>query len=190
MFMNKRNVSVILPYLYAALIAMSLWLVGLNLVLYLVEEKYYLVNHLDQEYRTLGLVATVALLATISRKHFNKWVGIGSIVLFLGVIIVQSYFVRFYHQFQYIPEIRSISKNWTVQGDVIVITGRDFGEVLRPGTVRVGELEYKILDWNNHYIEAQQPIPDGYYKAPLVVCNYLDVCTEAGVVEIKDPAYL
>jgi hypothetical protein len=186
---NKSFTTQLYPYIFIALMLISLWIVSFDVVEYLFTEYWYVWNEIGGNTRTwalLGLIFAGAFLPI--RKVTQKQMGVMVAVLLL-TLTAHSAYRNYYDDLQKFPKVKSISRDWSIQGDRITITGRNFGGEWQLGGIVVGELEFNIISWNQNRVVAEQPVPDSFFSAPLMIINhYGNQTIVVEDFEIKNPS--
>ncbi len=181
--------------LSVAMLVISFWVLIFIAVEYGVTAHRYLRDSIPQLWRFLGLLLLIAGGLLTLNKLERKKIELGSkvlvacLLLFLFTLGTYKQYSLFYDNLERIPKIRSVSKNWSIQGDRIAIEGKNFGDKSDEASkVRVGELEFLIISWGNKRVVAEQPVYGEYFTDDLLICNARGNCTSAGNFSIKDPA--
>lgn len=193
--MQKNGFSAYKNHLLVALVIIPTWLIITDATQYLLTEPWYLRNSIPDSWK-LGFILSLLLLGLVKIRFLekrgykaNKSGLIITGIFFLLTLFAHQRYVKFYLQLQTVPKIKSISKNWTIQGDRIAIEGRNFSSHWQDeARVAVGEVEFNIVSWSNRRIVVEQPLSDQYFTDMMIVCNRRGNCTEIGEFTIKDPA--
>lgn len=188
-FSNKR-LSPIQSLFILSLLPLVAWLIAVDMAQYFLTEYWYVFNHLNSNYTTLGLIGLIIIFSVVARETLKVGYALVIMGIFFLVLIGHISYSKFYNELQRVPKIKSVSKNWTIQGDKIVITGRNFGGEYQPGQIIVGDLEFLISSWTNYKIVAEQPVPSKFITDTLILCNFLDNCISQGQFTITDPSTL
>lgn len=147
---------------------------------YLLTEWRYLLDSLNRTYLALFFITLILSFTFISNKltfprafklstHHNSLLPLA---LLLTTVITGYWYQSHYSSLQRIPKVKSISKDWTIQADLVIITGRNFGSTIDTGTVYVGDLLFHNISWSNHRVVVEQPVPDEFFTAPMSLTNH------------------
>lgn len=185
--LSKKGLSPLQSLFVFSLLSIVIWLVAVDMAQYLLTEHWYVFDHLNSTYTTLGLIGLIVFTALIARKNLKLLHAALIIGIFFLVLIGHINYSRFYEELQQIPKIKSVSKNWTIQGDRIQITGRNFGSPSQPGKVMVGKLTFQNIYWDEYKVVVEQPVPEIFFSDNLLLCNSLLLCIDTGLFEVRDP---
>jgi hypothetical protein len=180
--------------LLLAFITISLWFWSWAVAEYLLTEHWFIIPRLTSTQASLWLICIIAIVASIAQlfKLWDKKIRLKTAIIitifFIISVIVYGRYQQHYSWLQTIPKIKSISKNWSIQGDLIAIEGKNFGEAWRAGSVKVGELEYVVRSWPDARVVVEQPLIQDYQFAPLILSNYHNNQATIENFELRDPA--
>lgn len=173
--------------LIVSLLTITLWLVIIDLFEYLFTYKWYLLNSVSIETKTITLVV-VFLVCTLF--FYKKEQLLDSFVLIFFVVVITSHgiYTNYYQYLQNSPQIKSISKKWSIQGDIITIKGKNFGDEWERGAIWAGETDMIIKSWSNYKIVFEQPVPTGFTTDKLMLCKASEFCTSISPYQVRDPS--
>jgi hypothetical protein len=139
-----------------------------------------------------GFIILATLFTTLGDKFLKKYqlTLLQIAIILLIAIFFHSNFTNYYQYRQRFPRIKKLSKNWTIQGDQVIIYGKNFGQSYQPGIVAVGDMLFNIKHWSSHKIIAEQPVPDKFFTGELKVVNHYQNTDTVKNFTIKDPAEL
>lgn len=183
--------NTLVRYFLATFLIFCTWLITSSFLEFIDTQILILHKELPNDIKIsifYGITTLVAILFT-STNFFN--ISIKKFFLFAlgGAAIAMSFHVvytRYYHWRQTFPLLININQNWSIQGDHIIITGRNFGEAWRPGEVKINDFTYKIVSWNDEKIIAEQPVIPDYFSSNIEICNYHDHCISTPF-SVRDP---
>lgn len=183
------------PSVALALASVSVWLVIWGVLEYLLTEHWFVTAKLTSTQASLTLVfimivtSVLAYLLSWWQKKLPPLYALLVVVLFIASVAGYHQYKNYYQWLQTFPKVKSVSKNWTIQGDGVAIEGKNFGEEWRPGKVWVGDIKYQIVNWHDKRVVVEQPVTTNYQTSTMIICNYRQNCV---VVEksfqIKDPS--
>lgn len=188
---NSHKSSVLLYYFSISLLTVCCWILIVDIFQLFLVELLILVNGITYLLKlTLLLLVTLATsLVFWSLRHrkkgnFNK-IFFFVIICFTFLHIILTFTIE---KLEHTPRVKSISKNWSIQGDKIVIRGKNFGEPWSKGKVYVDDLEFTIVSWNNFRILVEQPVSEYSVNGILIVCNHAGNCSRGKSFAIRDPS--
>lgn len=180
--------------IFSAVICLEIWLILYSTTEWLITEHWFISNSVPNQLAATMLLAvmSVAAIFTYKARQYRKRFNGISIIIFtllsvfflVGIKTYQNY----YSNLQRIPKIKSFSKDWSIQGDKIVIEGKNFGSAERAGTVHVNEIVFSVYSWSNTRVVVEQPITQQYQVGKLKITNYHGNSAYIEPFELKDPA--
>lgn len=179
--------------LITAMFTISLWLFAVTLIEIVLYHNWWVVRHLSRDVSfALLLLISFAAMFYFKKKRLRKKleklpVFIFTVILSVTTLIGVNYYQQTKEQLNQTPQIKSLSKDWSIQGDRIKITGRNFGQAWQEGTVKVDDLYFNIKSWSDTHIIVEQPITDQYKKSKLVVTNHYNKQTQYDFT-LKNPS--
>ncbi|MCC6710915.1 MAG: IPT/TIG domain-containing protein [Candidatus Pacebacteria bacterium] len=147
--------SKLLPELLLSLIILTIFLVTVDVFQYLTTEYWWLYDSLNYKYTTIYLILLIIVFSFFNFKHWLiKWPKTGFLIggLFIVTLFFHNQYTHFYNQLQQYPKIKKLSKNWGIQGSLVRITGRNFGEPHEQGVVYLDDQEMVIKKWSDKEI--------------------------------------
>lgn len=189
--LSKKRLSPLQSLFVFSLLSIAIWLVAVDIAQYFLTEYRYVFDHLDSTYTTLGLIGLIVFTAVFARENLKLLHTVLIIGIFFLVLVGHISYSRFYDELQQIPKIKSVSKNWSIQGDRIIIEGRNFGNPQEPGKVFVGQLLFNIKLWTDTKVIIEQPVPNSFFRKPLFLKNAKgSIVKVAEDFVIRDPSEL
>jgi len=136
----------------------------------------------------LGSLLLAQLLINRLARHVSIYkLIIASIVIFQLVLIANQFYSSYSAKRILYPRILAVSKDWSIQGDRIEILGKRFGEISDQGSVKVRDTEFMIISWSNNRVVVEQPVPQSFFKSPLILTKSTNQSDQIDIFEIKDP---
>jgi magnesium-transporting ATPase (P-type) len=155
--------SKLLPVLLLSLIILTIFLVTVDVFQYLTTEYWWFYDSLNYKYTTIYFFLLIVISSLIDLKNkpldWTKicvWVGI----LFLITLFFHNKYTHFYNDLQQYPKIKKLSKDWGIQGSLVRITGRNFGEPHEQGVVYLDDQEMVIKKWSDKEVIFEVPVMD------------------------------
>lgn len=180
-------------YICASLLLVVIWIIISNTLELTVTHWHYLRNDVPESWK-LSLFGFLLLVFAAALTRLQKWIdGVSPLVLslFLGAFILtlvaQQKYRAYYSNLEKQPKIQYITRNWSIQGDRLVIKGRNFGDPWRLGSVWLNDIEYTIVSWDDERIVIEQPVTEQFTSGTLVIKNEAGNVVEVSEFEIKDP---
>ncbi len=189
------KIKELIIYFFVSSTVVSFWIILVDLFHYLLTQKYFVYYQLPI---TIGLLSLIILLIVASlfcnQIKFNFiaiqpiWLVLGIFVLVFSGIFTHKQYQAFYSRLQHIPQVKSVTKNWTIQGDKVAIYGKNFGQSWQKGSVKLNDFEYQLVSWDDRRIVIEQPAIDDPQKGELTIVNHYGNKTTVAPFEIKDPS--
>lgn len=174
-------------------ITIAVWLGLIDWLEIYLTEWVWMMNDIPHYWNLYILILLLIFLASISSKFklisFKKsflFLAICSLVL-IAAIFSHFKYKNYYDWLQTFPKINDISKHWTIHGDRIAISGKNFGDPWKFGSVWMEDVEYTIVSWNDERIVAEQPVTGDFKKGRLIVRNEFGKEIEITPFEIRNP---
>lgn len=177
----KANFKVILfkvgSYFTTALWIVIVWLVIVDVLEMSVTEWSYFYNSMPGDWKIwifLGLLFIATIIFTLyqrTQKNFSLLFFILSNLIFIGTLIGHHRYIQYYHWLQEFPKLKSISTTNTIQGEKVEILGKNFGTREAINSVKVDNLEFTIVYWDDEKIIIEQPVPSRYFTDEMVLTN-------------------
>lgn len=158
---------------------------------YFLTEHYHVYKFITSQKKTLIFIILFILVFLVNYfliKAEKYWWLI--ILIFILSLFGYEKYQQFHIKQERVPDIYSISSDWTIQGKKITIKGKDFGDPHDQSNVIVGDIQFMIHKWTQQEIVASQPITDDYGKKSLYVIRHNGKRSEPFSFEIRDPAGL
>lgn len=184
-------------YVAIAIGIIAFWLTLTSVVEFILTEQLFIINYFSSKYKTYLLLGTIMLFSVITTflKGRFSTVAVNHKLLLLSSLFVIGISMVFhtiysnnYAYLQKFPKIKSVSKQWSIQGDQISIYGKNFGSPDAQGQVRVGDLYYGNIYWTNEKVIVEQPVPEDYITDTMVLTNSHGNSVNVAAFEIKDPS--
>ncbi len=194
MHLMSSKKQLLQPLIVAGLTLVA-YLPTVALVEYALTEQWLIIPKISEDIKLLILTSLLVLvfyLVTI-RNKWREWCYQHKSWLVLLVVISLMLFKvysNFYQQLQQHPKIFSISSNWSIQGSLIRIRGKNFGPAHEAGQVLVGDVLLTNKKWTNEEIIVEQPVSNHYFTGHLQVINHDDHDSNSIEFTIKDPGQL
>jgi hypothetical protein len=168
-----------------------MWLIVINTVDYYLADYVYKIDHFPNKFG-VGLLFLILVFVVyfFQKNNLDKRHRVWMVFISLYLSLVNVYFQKNIDKLRTFPQVKMLNNDWTIQGGVVVITGKQFGHPFEPGKVIVGHMEYVINDWNNYRISATQPVPHWFEETTLRVCNQRNHCSKPIPFSIRDPQEL
>ena len=161
----------LLPDATLALLVVSDWLLLTALLEMAVTEWWYTqtgVNYVP-EWWNLVVLAVLLVLATVVRIVWSSrpqlmqdgWLirsFLSVVLIFFGVVLGYSQYSTYYDQLQQVPKVQYVSPIVGIPGERAEILGRNFGHPHEPGTVHLGEVQLRIVSWNDERVVVEVPV--------------------------------
>lgn len=170
------------------LILVGLFLIINDLLHYLLVMKYELLSGWPYYYPIAIWLLLVVVTVIISKSLPKSAVSAIGLMCIILSIFVHSEYLKWHRFIVTIPKIESINKTRSIQGDRIVIKGKNFGHQHDKGTVKVDDLEMNITDWSDRKVVVVQPVPHKYFTGTLILENAHGNTAEVYPYAILDPA--
>lgn len=151
----------LLPELLLSLIIITTFLITVDVFQYLTTEYWWVYDSLNYRYTTIYLLGLIVIFSFFNlKKWLIKWPKIGFLIitLFLTTLFFHNQYTHFYNELQQYPKIKKLSKNWGIQGSLVRITGRNFGEPWEPGKVYLDDQEMVIKKWSDKEVVFEVPV--------------------------------
>ncbi len=176
-----------------AAITAAIWLITWHAAEYLLTEHFFIVNRLKSRQASLWLIVLMGLVVAIvilkkNRPHPKIFTCLTIYALFVLTAAASGGYQKYYSSLQKIPKVKSVSKNWSIQGDKIKITGKNFGPAWQPGEVWVDDVKFLISNWEADKVIAEQPLNQDYKVDSLRLINHYGNQAVVEPFELKDPA--
>ncbi len=155
--------SKLLPELLLSLIILTIFLVTVDVFQYLTTEYWWLYDSLNYKYTTIYLLLLIVIFSLVSIKNqLIKWPKINFFIvgLFLITLFFHNQYTHFYSDLQQYPKIKKLSNDWGIQGSLVRITGKNFGEPHEPGKVYLDGAEMNIKKWSDKEVVFEVPVMD------------------------------
>jgi len=172
--------SDLLPEFLLSLIIITTFLVTVDIFQYLTTEYWWIYDSLNYKYTTIYLLVLIVIFSFVNlREWLLKWPKIGFLIVFLFLITLffHNQYTHFYNGLQQYPKIKKLSNDWGIQGSLVRITGRNFGEPWEPGKVYLDDQEMVIKKWSDKEVIFEVPVMDSGEK-DLIVKNIKDKKTK------------
>lgn len=158
---TEFNLSDLLPEFLLSLIIITTFLVTVDIFQYLTTEYWWIYDSLNYRYTTIYLLVLIVIFSFVNlKKWIVKWPKMSFLIaaLFLVTLIFHNQYTHFYNELQQYPKIKNLSNDWGIQGSLVRITGRNFGEPWEPGKVYLDDWEMVIKKWSNKEVVFEVPV--------------------------------
>ena len=187
--MKFKSLGYISDHIIAIWAGFSVWLVITDTLEYLVTEYKYIFDRLPRNITSISLYFVVAFIVFYFQNNIlSKKLRTICVIFSIFICTGHIFYNNLYFELKKTPRIKSLNKNWTIQGDIVTITGKNFGAAHEQGRVIVGNLDFQIKKWSNYKIVALQPVPEKYHTTNLIICNDDQHCSTPMQFSIRDPA--
>lgn len=182
-----------MPSNYSSFFSLSIFLYSIfyNLSLFFLTEIWFVMPNLPTWlFIIIYLASLLSTLLLHTKFKLRKYLPV--VVIAAALAVVSNHFLnKGYQELQQTPRLNTVSKNWSIQGDKIVIRGKNFGQRNSESSLQVGSTRFLIEYWDNYQIKAKQPLPTTFETSQLVLCKDQESCyTLLDNFTIKDPAEL
>lgn len=166
--------SDLLPEFLLSLIIITTFLVTVDIFQYLTTEYWWIYDSLNYKYTTIYLLGLIVIFSFVNmRRWLLKWPKMGVLIVFLFLVTLffHNQYTHFYNGLQQYPKIKKLSKDWGIQGSLVRITGRNFGEPWEPGKVYLDDQEMVIKKWSDKEVVFEVPVMVAG-KMKLLITNF------------------
>ena len=171
-------------------IFLSIFLLTTSLTEYILVDKYFVLYSIDWKVKTMYFVFLLTLFAFLeSAEVFSKFRAKLLYTLFLFIISLAVFRIQSINHNKIIntPFIKSVNYTKVIQGDLIEVRGRGFGEIWKERKIYIGDIELIAKIWEDNLIIAEIPVPQKFYKDNLFINGSLKESSNSIEIEIFDP---
>lgn len=182
-----------IPYLTAGIFSVMIWLVAFDSTQFAFTQHWYLTDQIPSSIKIAYYFFSVVLAGLVLTKYTvfsDKKNSMLVLLLFIGTVLGHKTYKNYYSHLQSIPKIKHLSKNWTIQGDRIAITGRNFGPAWNPGSVSVGDTVFEVVSWSNNRVVVEQPVTSPGTGKLILSNDQGKSIVVTDFFEMRDPASL
>lgn len=182
------------PVIFWSEVILIIWLISTRLAEYIITEIIFIIPRFSAHISTISLFIIVVLVSALvvakKAEHVKPpFTTAIQVQILLGItIFAVAQYQSFYSSLQEYPKIKSLNKNWSIQGDRIAIDGKNFGPAWQPGKVTVGGQEFRVISWTDTHVVVEQPISVPVMSDRLMLCNISMNCSETIQFTIKHPS--
>lgn len=174
----KHFLSIDTPKIITSFQVLSSTLIIHTIIDYLLITQFEVLEKLPSctAFVLLILIALPISFFNFKKKHMNFKILIISIVFLFFSTLLKAEYAAYSSYLSSMPQISNVSKNWSIQGDKIKISGKNFcnqDEIDKSNNskVLVGDLEFIIDRWGDKEIIIKQPISSTFFTETLKVTN-------------------
>ncbi len=159
---------------------------------YLLTEPLLIIPEISEFYKKIFLFSLFSSIFILNffidriSGFFSSSIFALITIFFISLAVFKIYNIH-YKQLQQIPHIFDISQDWSIQGTLVKIEGKNFGYEYQPGQVMVNNTEMIIRQWSDQEIIFQQPVLDEFFDGNLMVKSFNGNLSKPIEFQIKDP---
>lgn len=156
-----KNFNKFLPQFLPSFTILATFYITVDIYKYLTTEYWWTQDSIKYNQTGIFLLVLIFLSTFLDwEKLYKKRKKITYLIIFLFVfsLLAHEKYSIFYEKLQNYPKIKSVNKNWGIQGSWAKIVGRNFGPPHEPGKVMLGEEEMIVKQWNDKEIIFEVPL--------------------------------
>ena len=170
-----------------AFLLITIYILTVDTTQYLLTEHFYILDSLGNLYPTLYLLFLVIVFALLRFEKVSYVFLLFATVIFSLALFSHLKYTEYYDKLQTRPKVKSVVKNWGIQGSFVTIYGKNFGETWRPGKVTADGMTFNRKYWSDTKLIVEQPVPSTFGELKLTITNYRGEKSKPVIYKIKNP---
>lgn len=192
--MVKQHVHGMSTLFLTACLMLSTYVLSMGFIEFVLVDWLFIISEIQQLYKSIYVLLLILVFGYIPLQGFTQYTDkhrflIGIIIMCFSMMV---FYIHKKNHFQVTttPFMKTIDKKQVIQGDYITLQGRGFGPAWKPGKVELGSLSLRVIQWDNHEVVAEIPVPQSYFTDTIQIITHDNKISNGIEVEVADPSII